>query len=674
MASSHYQDIKAFQKLPENQICADCDAKESEWTSINLGIFMCIKCSGVHRSLGTDHSKVRSTVLDTTCWDEPVVSFMKSVGNKKAKLQYEYNAPNYYLRASETPNEMVRENWIKAKYVKKEFCPDAKVDPAAVAMPEAPKEGYLLKANMKKVWQKRYFILLGNALSYYKSPDSCAPQGTIPLKQIISVTVPDKADAEHKYTFIITTSQGRSYPVACVKDDELYSWVHALRKAMIYWKDQFAADSELKISTGAPFSSMKPIIRKGQATIENSSFFSTRFLVLNQKALYIFGKQPSDSDTPDLAISLKQCSVADAAIKRNKKFCFVLEKPDQQLFFSMTSQQESNDWMNDLKTCIEKHNPRTLYDFHVPSRPTSTTTSAKAAPSAAPSSFSSSPSPSSSISSSSSSSIHATSSPVFTPLSSSSSSISTYELPDSFFDEDDNTIPPSSLPHPPPVPSPTATTTTTTTTTTTSSAPPPPPPTSTLSRITTATTTSPSSSTTPLPSPSSSRASPSSHVIPTSTSSASVAPMVQSTNSSFRSPISSSPSSASTATTTTTSSLPTRPPPAPVSPPPRPSFLQRSTPLPHPQQQQHVQPQQQPSRPTSFRPAVTTTTSTITTTTTTSPPPAPSSAPPPVRLQSQTSTLTVSPRSPPPPKTSPQVTELEPPPPPGDDVPPPPPE
>lgn len=37
---------------------------DPEWASINLGILICIECSGVHRNLGSHLSRVRSILLD----------------------------------------------------------------------------------------------------------------------------------------------------------------------------------------------------------------------------------------------------------------------------------------------------------------------------------------------------------------------------------------------------------------------------------------------------------------------------------------------------------------------------------------------------------------------------------------------------------------------------------
>lgn len=44
---------------------------DATWASINLGILLCIECSGVHRRMGVHVSKVRSVQLDK--WDAETI-------------------------------------------------------------------------------------------------------------------------------------------------------------------------------------------------------------------------------------------------------------------------------------------------------------------------------------------------------------------------------------------------------------------------------------------------------------------------------------------------------------------------------------------------------------------------------------------------------------------------
>ncbi|KAJ5591783.1 uncharacterized protein N7459_002152 [Penicillium hispanicum] len=104
-----------------NHWCADCGSSSKvEWVSINLGIVLCIECSGIHRSLGTHISKIRSLTLDVHSFSNDIVEILLQVGNRVSNMIWEAS-----LDLSQKPNagstREQRLKFITSKYVEKSY-------------------------------------------------------------------------------------------------------------------------------------------------------------------------------------------------------------------------------------------------------------------------------------------------------------------------------------------------------------------------------------------------------------------------------------------------------------------------------------------------------------------------------------------------------------------------
>ncbi len=108
----------------DNKWCADCGSGvKTEWVSINLGVILCIECSGIHRSLGTHVSKIRSLTLDTQSFTSDIVALLRIVGNAVSNAIYEATLLDHadVQKPPPTASRDQRLKYITWKYVDKAF-------------------------------------------------------------------------------------------------------------------------------------------------------------------------------------------------------------------------------------------------------------------------------------------------------------------------------------------------------------------------------------------------------------------------------------------------------------------------------------------------------------------------------------------------------------------------
>ncbi|KAH9643329.1 hypothetical protein HF086_012999 [Spodoptera exigua] len=110
-------DVRAtyyIRRVHGNDKCCDYP----DWASLNLGVLICIECSGIHRNLGSHISRVRSLDLDE--WPLSHVSVMVSLGNDLANSIWEADFRGH-VKPMATSSREEKERWIRLKYERRAF-------------------------------------------------------------------------------------------------------------------------------------------------------------------------------------------------------------------------------------------------------------------------------------------------------------------------------------------------------------------------------------------------------------------------------------------------------------------------------------------------------------------------------------------------------------------------
>ncbi|KAL2478957.1 ADP-ribosylation factor GTPase-activating protein AGD3 [Forsythia ovata] len=190
--------VDVLQRLPGNDKCADCGAPEPDWASLNLGVLICIECSGIHRNLGVHISKVRSLVLDVKVWEPSVITLFQALGNVFANSIWEgllqarrtvqadeipmrhiesEKHKQFFSKPSHDDHISVKEKFIHVKYAEKRFVHKIKDSKHLLSVDEQLWES--VRTNDKKAVYRLIVIFEAdvNAIHDYGTSRSSDPEG-----------------------------------------------------------------------------------------------------------------------------------------------------------------------------------------------------------------------------------------------------------------------------------------------------------------------------------------------------------------------------------------------------------------------------------------------------------------------------------------------------------------
>ncbi|KAG1303873.1 hypothetical protein G6F64_009691 [Rhizopus arrhizus] len=127
----HERILNELAKKPGNDLCADCGTKNPRWASYSLGVFLCIRCAGIHRKMGTHISKIKSITMDQ--WSSEQIEMMRNSGGNTT-VNSIVNPSNHSMPIASDDDHSL-EKYIRAKWEKRLFMTPKKVTSAMIQTP-----------------------------------------------------------------------------------------------------------------------------------------------------------------------------------------------------------------------------------------------------------------------------------------------------------------------------------------------------------------------------------------------------------------------------------------------------------------------------------------------------------------------------------------------------------
>ncbi|KAK3520220.1 hypothetical protein QTP70_019362 [Hemibagrus guttatus] len=360
MASGEEANRRRLRELlgrPGNGCCADCLAPGPEWASFTLGVFICQSCSGIHRSI-PQISRVKSVFIDP--WEKSEVELMASIGNSSAKGKYEQMVPAFYYSPTHTDYQVLREQWIRAKYERNEFIYVERQEPYSAGY----REGFLWKRGRDNgQFLNRKFILSERegAMKYFNKHDAREPKALMKIQTINATFQPTKIGQPHglQITYLKDNST-RNIFVYHDDGKEIVDWFNAIRAARFHY---------LQVAfPGAPNTELVPkltrnYIKEGfmeKTGPKQTEGFKKRWFTLDDRRLMYF-KDPLDAYARgEVFIGSKESGytvvpgLPPSTQGYHWQFGITIVTPDRKFLFACETEADQKEWIAVFQSVINR--------------------------------------------------------------------------------------------------------------------------------------------------------------------------------------------------------------------------------------------------------------------------------------------------------------------------------
>lgn len=368
MSQFNFNDLLSkIKSLQGNGECADCSSAEPGYISSLFGVVVCFTCGDIHKELISNGTIGLNECALKLITDQEL-ELLLNQSNHSFNLIFERFIPPYLKKPSACSDKLFKEEWIRAKYLDKQFTEDD---------PERQISGHLTLHLADYFWTndefsngkeyiKRYFILDSGVFTLKYHIDwntSKEPKFVIPLRNTILELAKDTVLDIYvlRINFLYEGKQKNMF-IHSKTSNKIYYWFTNIQ--CLRWKvfqSQYNHIDPDLLAQYFPCGYIKSgwLYKTGGSKLARTL---NRWFLLDLKRLTYYEKKRDLSPKGEILlnenIKAPDMVVHHPRVKDALKYSFILVSKDRIYEFFTVSEENCQNWIDEIAMVLTTNNRR----------------------------------------------------------------------------------------------------------------------------------------------------------------------------------------------------------------------------------------------------------------------------------------------------------------------------